>query len=353
MDFGLCVQSKIDGVDVFVRAEELGFTHVWVADVPMIWSDCYAVLALAAQRTRTIRLGTGVAVAGLRPAPVTASSIATINRLAPGRTFLGLGTGNAGCRMMGRQPMGVRDFERYVQVVRALLRGEEADHADQGTTHPVRFDSVEWGFLGIEPRIPVYVSVFGPKIQALAGRLADGLVMGVTHAGSVRKAIANLAQGASAAGRSPGEFYNSNLAAVVVLEPGEPANSERVLAIAGANAATWLHYIYEQVCRGRMEPPPLVRPFWKEYTAMLEDTPAERRHQRVHQGHLTYLRREEARFLTPEVMRATSIVGTADEVVETLRAMGRAGLHQQIVIASLAARSRYLEDFARQIMPRL
>ena len=48
----------------------------------MIWSDCYAFLALAARETRTIRLGTGVSVAGTRSAPVTAHSIATVNRLA-------------------------------------------------------------------------------------------------------------------------------------------------------------------------------------------------------------------------------------------------------------------------------
>lgn len=77
----------------------------------MIRSNPWAVLALAAYQTQRIRIGTGVAVPGLRLAPVTANVIATINRLAPGRTFLGIGTGNTAMRAMGQRPMGVKAFD--------------------------------------------------------------------------------------------------------------------------------------------------------------------------------------------------------------------------------------------------
>ena len=69
MDLGVCIASRIDDIDYVVRAEELGYSHAWFADSQMIWSDCYATLALAADRTRHIRIGTGVAVTGTRPAP--------------------------------------------------------------------------------------------------------------------------------------------------------------------------------------------------------------------------------------------------------------------------------------------
>ena len=88
MDIGVCIASHIQDVDYAVAAEAQGFSHAWFADSQMLWSDCYACLALAASRTQTIRLGTGVAISGTRPAPVNAASIATINALAPGRTFL-------------------------------------------------------------------------------------------------------------------------------------------------------------------------------------------------------------------------------------------------------------------------
>ena len=87
MELGICVASRVDDIDYVVEAERLGFTHAWFADSQMIWSDVYATMALAAQRTSTIRIGTGVSVAATRPAPVTAASMATINQLAPGRTF--------------------------------------------------------------------------------------------------------------------------------------------------------------------------------------------------------------------------------------------------------------------------
>src|SRR5204863_189871 len=82
-------------------AEDLGFTSAWFYDSQMLNSDVYATLTLAAEHTKRIRIGTGIAVPSNRIAPVTAHSIATINQLAPGRTMLGIGTGFTGRNMMG------------------------------------------------------------------------------------------------------------------------------------------------------------------------------------------------------------------------------------------------------------
>ncbi len=95
MDFGI-VTAKVDEIGYITHAENLGYSHCWVTDSPMIRSNCWAVLALAAQQTRRMRLGTAVNVPGLRLAPAAANGIATINRLAPGRCIIGLGTGHTG-----------------------------------------------------------------------------------------------------------------------------------------------------------------------------------------------------------------------------------------------------------------
>jgi luciferase-like monooxygenase len=58
----------------------LGYDRAWVPNSQMIWSDCYATLALAAANTTCIALGTGVAIPRTRIAPVTAHSIASIHR---------------------------------------------------------------------------------------------------------------------------------------------------------------------------------------------------------------------------------------------------------------------------------
>ena len=166
MQFGITT-SKIDEIGLIVRAENLGYDFCWVTDSQMIRSNPWAVLALAAQQTRSIRIGTGVAVAGLRLAPVTANGIATINRLAPGRTFLGIGTGNTAMRAMGQPPMGIKAFEEYIRVVQALLKGEETDYTLNGVTHPIQFQNQDFKYIDVENPIPIHVSGFGPKTQAL------------------------------------------------------------------------------------------------------------------------------------------------------------------------------------------
>ncbi len=47
MDIGICAASHINDIEYIVRAEELGYSHAWLADSQMIWSDCYATLAHA------------------------------------------------------------------------------------------------------------------------------------------------------------------------------------------------------------------------------------------------------------------------------------------------------------------
>ena len=64
MDFGI-VTAKVDEIGFITHAENLGYSHCWVTDSPMIRSNCWAVLALAAQQTRRMRLGTAVNVPGL------------------------------------------------------------------------------------------------------------------------------------------------------------------------------------------------------------------------------------------------------------------------------------------------
>ena len=96
MDYGIGIPSYIDAWREVRAAEDAGFTHAWFYDSQLIYSDVYATMALAAQNTSRIKLGTLVAIPSNRIAPVTASAIATINKLAPGRVILAMGTGYTG-----------------------------------------------------------------------------------------------------------------------------------------------------------------------------------------------------------------------------------------------------------------
>ena len=51
MQFSITAHTKVDNWDLYPYIEDLGFDAAWVPDSQMIWSDCYATLALAAQHT--------------------------------------------------------------------------------------------------------------------------------------------------------------------------------------------------------------------------------------------------------------------------------------------------------------
>ena len=354
MDFGICVASHIKDIDYIVRAEELGYSHAWCADSQMLWSDCYATLALAATRTSRIKLGTGVAITGTRPAPVTAGSIATINALAPGRTFLGLGAGNTAMRVMGLPPDRVRDLERYIETLKPLMRGEEGIYPAKGKEIPIRHVMPDDGFVNFEDEIPLYVSGFGPKSLAVAGKLGDGAVLALPATPGLMHSIKHMLQtGASQVGREleNEDYYSTALTTIVVLDDGEAVDSDRVKAECGAMAMAAIHYSYEQVRNFGRQPGGVLKHVWNDYVKMIEAYPEERRHQRIHAGHNCYVIPEEERFLTPEVLEASAMIGTQDELIERLQALATAGLDQVMILPNFDARFDAIERLARDVLP--
>ena len=355
MDFGICVATKIDDVGYIRCAENLGYSHAWVADSQMIWSDCYAVLALAAQQTERIRLGTGVAVAGTRSAPVIAHSIATINRLAPGRTFLGIGTGNTALRLMGHRPLRLGEFEHEVRTIRSLLAGEAALYHWRGETTRVQFQMSELGFIDLASPLPLYVSGFGPKTQAFAGEVGDGIVLSIPpDAAHMQRVWANVERGATRAGRriDRKSYLTSSLTMAALLEPGEGIDSERVRREVGPFALSSLHYVYDRVRQLGGRPPAHLRGIWDRYCALVESIPEPLRHFRVHAGHCTYVLPEEQELLTPELIRATCLVGTADEIIEQVRELEATGLQQIMLLPALDTQYAFIQRFAEQVIRR-
>lgn len=354
MDIGICVASKIDDIGYIARAEELGYSHAWLADSHMIWSDPYACLALAAARTSTIKLGTGVSVAATRPAPVTAASIATINQIAPGRTFLGIGTGNTAMRIMGHKPMRIDEFDQYLTVLRPLLRGEEAEYEWRGKTSPIRHIMPDDGFVDFKSPIPLYISGFGPRSLGLAGKHGDGAVLSIPpEPGFMDKVWTAIERGAVEAGTKidRSDYLTCSLTTIVVLEPGESSDSERVRQQCGAFAMASLHYSYDQFRNYGRTPSGPVAEVWDEYRAVVEQVDEDRRHQRVHAGHNCWVLPEEERFLTKELMEATCLIGTEDQLIERLRALGDSGLDQVMILPPFDPRYEVLEKVGADILP--
>lgn len=352
MNFGI-VCDRIDDVELIARAESLGYAFCWAFDTPMLRSNPFVLLALAAGRTRSIRLGVGVAVTGLREAPEAANAIATVNRLAPGRTFLGLGTGNTAMRTLGRRPMRLKAFAEYTRVVRALLAGEAAEYTSADGVHQVRFQNLEARYVDVDPPVPVHVGGFGPRAQRLAGELGDGLITGIPRGGTFAQALANARQGAARAGRSLDRFETTALVNVLMLEPGETLESERVVAECGPSIMANVHYLVDLVRESGGEPPDYVLPIWEEYLDFHARRNAVTAHQKLHESHYSHLDPEEARFVTPEIIRAFCIAGHPEEMVDQLKTLESQGLDGVTFVAPLGQAHRQYEAFARRVMEKM
>jgi len=357
MEFGVTIAPHIDRWDLIRYAEELGFDRAWVPDSQMIWSDCYAILALAAVNTKRIKIGTGVSIAGTRIAPVTAHSIGSINQLAPGRVFLGVGTGHTAMRVMGQDPIPTKEFREYLRVVRKLLDGEAVDYTYRGQTREIKFIHRDRHFINLDPRIPMYVAANGPKACQAAGAYADGWVTIGRDAEEINGRLDQIKAGAEATGRKLGPDFHTVLFTVTsVLRPGEKLTSERVMNEVGPWVTCELHFFYE-IWKKLGEKDELIPPhfanLWDDYLKRVRgfSLPENARFRQIHDGHATYVPPEERRFVTPETIRASTIVGSPEEIIEQVRAIGKNGIKEvNIMPGADYARAGY-RDFAELIMP--
>ena len=352
MDFGI-VCDRIEEVDLVAHAEALGYQFCWAFDTPMLRSNPFVLLALAAQRTHSIRLGVGVAVAGLRAAPEVANAIASINAIAPGRTFLGLGTGNTAMRTLGQRPMGLRPFAQYIRVVRGLLAGGAVDYESSDGAHEIRFQNPNFAYVTLDPPVPVEVAGFGPRAQTLAGELGDGLITGIPRGGTIAQALANVERGAKRAQRSLDGFTTTALANVLLLEPGETLQSPRVIAECGPSIMANIHYLVDFVRETGHEPPTYVQSIWDRYLAFHATRDAVRAHQSLHESHYSHLDPEEAQFITPDIIRAFCIAGHPEDIIEQLRGLQRQGLNALTFVAPQGQAFKQYEQFAKHVLARM
>jgi alkanesulfonate monooxygenase SsuD/methylene tetrahydromethanopterin reductase-like flavin-dependent oxidoreductase (luciferase family) len=360
MKFGVTVVPRISDWKLFVDLEAMGYDAAWAADSQMLYSDAYATLALAAVNTSRIRLGTGVSVAGVRLAPVTAHSIATINKLAPGRTFLGIGTGHTAMRVMGKDPVKAREFRDYLRVLRALLHGQEVDYAlGDGAKTDIRFLHPKEGFIDVEHPVPIYVAADGPLALKTAGAYGDGRVCSHNQTKArLQKSLEAMREGASAVGRTlPDTFHTTALSYACVLRPGESMTSDRVIDEIGPMAAATLHYWWElyQMDGDTSTVAGRCRDLWEEYLAFTEkmETPPAKRYQQIHLGHCAFLPPEERRFITEDLIRSTGgLVGTPDEIIAMLREREAMGLNEISLLPAMATARQNLKDFADKVIAR-
>ena len=352
MEFAIAYAARPDAWKDVLVAEDNGFTHCWFYDSQMIYSDVYVCMALAAERTKKIKLATGVAIPSNRIPPVTAHSIATINQLAPGRAILGVGTGFTGRNTMGLPPVPLATVRSYIQQCRTLLRGEELLYREGKYEQWIRFLHQDHGYINVKDPVPIYFAANGPKALELVGELADGWISTLSDPQSFQKNLTVVEKGATKAGRTLQNFPNVVLSSGCVLRPGESVTSQRVINRIGPFAIVALHALWERSAVAS-DLPPILKDLYdrydKEYVAGLK-TPADRRYLEIHEGHLIYLKPGEEKFVTENLVRGFSLTGTGEEIIARLKALEAVGL-KQIAIQVVGDTGReMIEEFSREVI---
>lgn len=179
-------------------SEELGYSHLWIGDSHLLWREAYVNLAVAAVNTSKIKLGTGVTNPITRHPSVVTSAFVTLEEIAPGRVNVGIGLGDSSVETMGMKPARLADFEKTIHLMRALMRGDDAE---------VETGKIHLNFPCKEP-LPIYVAASGPRMLELAGRLADGVIILVgTDSSYLQQANERIEAGIRAAGRKSGDIH--------------------------------------------------------------------------------------------------------------------------------------------------
>ena len=159
--------------DVARRLDQGGADELWIIE------DCFftagpSLVSAALTSTERLTVGLGIVPAVARTAAVTAMEFATLEALGPGRFLPGIGHGvQSWMGQMGVRPKSpLTALDEVTTSVTRLLRGEEVSF--EGTT--VHLDKVK---LDAPPADvpPILLGVQGPKSMALAGRVADGVVL--------------------------------------------------------------------------------------------------------------------------------------------------------------------------------
>jgi 5,10-methylenetetrahydromethanopterin reductase len=258
-------------------AEQLGYRRAWFYDSPALYADVWTQLCRAAERTERIGLGPAVMVPSLRHPMANAAGIATLVSLAGAdRVAISVGSGFTGRLTLGQRPLPWRQVSEYVRVIKALLRGEDAEWEGaviRMMQHP--------GFGPDRPiDVPFLFGVQGPKGIAAAKELADGVFT---------------------TGRPVAGFdWSALLTFGTVLEDGEDPGSARSVAAAGHAAGVLFHFALEFDQLDRL-------PNGKQWAAAYDEVPASERHLALHDGHMALVNERDRPFVTGETLAGAGL----------------------------------------------
>jgi probable F420-dependent oxidoreductase len=210
LDAGLGTEGDyLRGIDRTARAaEDLGFAGLWTSETK---HDAFLPLAIAANETHQIELGTSVAIAFSRSPMETAQTAWDLQDLSDGRFVLGLGTqvkAHIARRFSMPWDRPAARLREYIMALRAIWESFQSEG-------PLNFEgdfyrhTLMTPFFNpgpIEyPEIPIYIAGVNTRLAALAGELCDGFHVHPFHSPEYvrRTVIPAIAEGAKKEDRDP------------------------------------------------------------------------------------------------------------------------------------------------------
>jgi 5,10-methylenetetrahydromethanopterin reductase len=309
-------------VELAQEAEVLGFATVWIAD-QTFFGDPWVILAAAAQATSQIRLGLGLTNPQTRHPTVTARAAVAMGAVSSGRFDLGLGSGNTKELLtpLGLlSPKPAKSLAEMVEIVISLLQEGRVDH--DGEFFQAREIELE-ATLG--DAIPVFVGGRGEQILRLAGRKADGVVLGIA---GYTKTWEIVSEAASIVGRSPRSIKRVAWGECIVDPTPEELEEQR--HIVG-------HVLGRAPIPGLMVlglDPDLIATLKRAYE---EDGIA-----------------GAARHVSDDLMKRHIVIGSLDECLERLRRFADDGVDEFALLTkkkTLAERRQLLHDLSARVLP--
>jgi probable F420-dependent oxidoreductase len=306
------------------QAEHNGFAYGWIFDSHVLWQEPYPLLTLMAANTEAVRLGTCVTNPAVRDWTVTASLLATIDRISGGRMDLGIGRGDSSRRVMGKRPTTLADLEACVQTVRDLCAGKQIVYEGQ----PIQ---MAWANAGA---LPVWVAGYGPKALRCAGKIGDGVILQFADPHLIKWCLQFVREGAEEAGRDFSKIRVMSAAPVWVSDDLAAAR-DRVRWF----PALVSNHVVDLVSRYKPEELP------PELTAFVKDRKGYDylHHAEVGSGN--------AEFVNDEVVDRFCIVGPAKEQIRRLNELEEAGVTQFNIYLMCGDEEQTVELYGRDVIP--
>ncbi|HEY8461075.1 MAG TPA: TIGR03842 family LLM class F420-dependent oxidoreductase [Blastocatellia bacterium] len=311
-------------VNLTKQAERNGFSYGWIFDSHVLWQEPYPLLTLMAANTEEMRLGTCVTNPAVRDWTVTASLLATLNRISGGRMDLGIGRGDSSRRVMGKRPTTLADLEACVRTVRDLCAGRKVVYEEKEI-------QMTWATAG-EP--PVWVAGYGPKALRCAGRIGDGVILQFADPHLIKWCLRFVREGAEEAGRDFSKIKVMSAAPVWVSDDlGEARDRVRWFPALVSN------HVVDLVSRYQPEELP------RELTAYIKDRKG------YDYLHHAQVGSSNAEFVTDEVVDRFCIVGPVEEQIRRLKELEEAGVTQFNIYLMCGDEEQTLEVYGRETIP--